>query len=165
MLTNQVRELISDLSQIARKHVGRDLTKSAIVHEFMSEACVLIDKDPKLDFVARHLHQAIEITAGMPQTVDVVAEPVNLLEQNIEARERLTQNLTNAVDEAGEHLDPRDIAKRLIGVLQTVLHPDDNPIPSEHQRAYQLTKQVLSALGEARRAEEMAREMDEAGLP
>lgn len=166
MLTNQVRDLTSDLSQIARKYEGGDLTKAAVVELFASEACSIINPthpDPALEPVLRHLQRAVEITAGMPQTVDVVAEPVSPERKKREVRARLMRSVDDAVEEAGDHFDRGEIVEMLLRTIQVVLHPDDNPILPQYQRAYQFTKEVLSALDNARREADLAREMDEVG--
>jgi hypothetical protein len=153
MLTNQVRELTSDLSQIARKHDGRDLTKAAIVELFASEACSIINPvhpDSALESVLRHLQRAVEITAGMPQTVDAVEEPTTDAMRRRVALRRLGQNLSDAMDEASI-LDWRDITKALLQVAQVALTPDDPPINRlNNRKVYDLVQQALIVLDEDR---------------
>jgi hypothetical protein len=120
MFTNQVRELTADLGEIARKHENRDLTKAAIVELFATEACTIINPahaDPVLEPVLRHLQRAVEITAGMPQTVDEEAKP----RREKSTRERFRSRLFDVIREFEDGLGQRRLAADLMSITSGVL--------------------------------------------
>jgi hypothetical protein len=131
MYTAQVGELSADLAELIRKHDGRDLTRTEIVRQLATEACVLMDpsnRDPKLLPLLRHLQLAVEITVDFPQTVDEVDKAEKPWRVKASARERLQRQLVVACDAALGRLDPDRVAVELVGQAQVALQPDDEPV-------------------------------------
>jgi hypothetical protein len=153
MQTTQVSELSCDLDEIIRKHDGRDLTKTEIVRQLATEACVLIENDKDLDLLRLMLQHAVEMAVDYPQTVDSTGRPSRDKPNRLKAFERLGRHLVVAVAHARQRgLEPERVASDLMHmVISTLAQPDvaaesTVEILPRYRSAYDLARKTRDAL-------------------
>jgi hypothetical protein len=150
MYTTQVGELSADVDALIRKHENRDLTRTEIVRQLATEACVLIQGDEGHIHLLQVLQLAVEIAVDWPQTVDEKPERDNPYAERREAFERLQRQVVIARDAALDRLPEDRVAAELVSQAQVALQPGDDPVPTCYRHAFDLMKQAISALEQVR---------------
>jgi hypothetical protein len=153
MMTSQVQNLSADLSEIIRRHVDRDLTRTEIVRQLATEACALIEDDQALDHLRLMLGSAVEMAVDHPQTVNAETRRDSPWAARVKAHDRLGRHLVVAVVHARQGgLEPETLVSELLHqVIGVLAQPDRDAEPTSeilprYRRAFDLVREARDAL-------------------